>query len=223
MCNFAIKKRKEVLFLMELNLILPFLGASIMLTLMPGPDTLYVLSESITKGARNGIAVATGLVSGVFLHTAAAALGLSIVLKQSELAFSIIKYAGAAYLLYLAWLSYQEQPPEIGALEKGINRTPFLKLFKTGFIMNILNPKVSLFFIAFLPQFVSPGSMAIEVQMIFLGLLFIVQALIIFILLSLLSGWFSSYLQSPEFWKATKYSKVILLTVLGLSLAFATQ
>ena len=208
---------------MELNLVLSFLGASILLTIMPGPDNIFVLTESLTKGQRNGIGISLGLVSGILIHTLAAATGVSIIIQQSAMAFSIIKYFGAAYLFYLAYQAMKEkkQNVEIGKVEK--SEKSFIQLFRTGFLMNVLNPKVSLFFIALLPQFVSKSEMNITLQMIILGIIFMIQALIFFVLLSILSGKFSRYLNSSKFWKYTKWSKVGVLSFLGLALALAKK
>lgn len=208
---------------MELNLVLSFLGASILLTIMPGPDNIFVLTESLTKGQRNGIAISLGLVSGILVHTLAAATGISIVIQQSAIAFSVIKYFGAAYLFYLAYQAMKDKRSnvEIGAKEK--SEKSFFQLVRTGFLMNVLNPKVALFFIALLPQFVSKSEMNVTLQMIILGLIFMTQALIIFSLLSILSGKFSKYLNDAKFWKYTKWSKVSVLSLLGLTLALARK
>ncbi len=208
---------------MELNLILSFLGVSILLTIMPGPDNIFVLTESLTKGQRNGIAISLGLVSGIMIHTLAAATGLSIIIQQSAMAFSIIKYFGSAYLFYLAYQTIKDKKTNV-KLENNIGfEKSFFQLVRTGFLMNVLNPKVSLFFIALLPQFVSKSQVSVTLQMIILGFIFMIQALIIFILLSILSGKFSVYLNNSKFWKYTKWSKVVILFLLGLSLALTKR
>lgn len=207
---------------MQIELILSFLLASILLTFMPGPDNIFVLTESITKGQKNGIAISIGLCTGVLIHTLAAATGLSIVIQQSTLAFSIIKYLGAAYLFYLAFMATKEKPMEVnlGTTSKEKNFKLF-PLIRKGFLMNVLNPKVSLFFIAFLPQFISKDGINITVQMIILGLIFMVQALVIFSLISILASRLTGYVNSPKFWKITKWSKVGVLSILGLTLALS--
>ncbi|MEM9821441.1 MAG: LysE family translocator [Bacteroidota bacterium] len=209
---------------MEIELIASFLLASVLLTLMPGPDNLFVLTESLTKGHRNGIAISVGLCTGVLIHTLAAATGLSIVIQKSAWAFSIIKYLGAAYLFYLAYqaIKEKEQTLEIQSTAK-VEQTPLFPLIRKGFLMNVLNPKVSLFFIAFLPQFVSTQGMNITVQMIVLGLIFMIQALIIFSLIALLSGTLTKYVNNPRFWQITKWTKVGVLSILGLTLALAKK
>jgi len=194
-----------------------------MLTLMPGPDNIFVLTESLTKGRRNGLAISTGLSLGVLVHTIAAATGLSLIIQSSALAFSIIKYAGALYLLYLAYKAFREKQP-VSDFEAGsAPPSRFLVLVRKGFLMNILNPKVSLFFIAFLPQFISPNGMDITFQMIILGVIFMVQAWIIFSAIALLSGKLTRYVNSPRFWNITRWGKVTVLSLLALTLAISKK
>lgn len=209
---------------MELELILSFIGASILLTLMPGPDNIFVLTESLTKGQKNGISISIGLVSGILIHTLAASTGLSIIIQKSAMAFNVIKYLGAAYLLYLAIKATKDKQPTIDLSSGNNNQNESsFKLIRKGFFMNVLNPKVSLFFIAFLPQFISSNGYAPSIQMILLGLFFMLQAIVIFGLISILSGKLSSYLNSSKFWKITKWSKVGVLSSLALALAFAKK
>ncbi len=204
---------------MDILLILSFLGASVLLTVMPGPDILYVLTESTTNGAKKGISIAAGLVSGVLIHTALAATGLSIVIYQSEVAFQIVKFAGAAYLFYLAYLAILEKQPVLETSSViSIQPFHFASNYKKGFLMNVLNPKVSIFFIAFLPKFVTPSSWSPMIQMLILGIIFRVQAFFIFCLVSLLAGQLSKTFQNPRFWQVMKWMKVILLVGIGLSL-----
>jgi threonine/homoserine/homoserine lactone efflux protein len=207
---------------MQIELILSFLLASVLLTFMPGPDNIFVLTESITKGQKNGIAISIGLCTGVLIHTLAAATGLSIVIQKSAVTFSVIKYLGAAYLFYLAFMATKEKPMEVTLEKKSKEETFHLfPLIRKGFLMNVLNPKVSLFFIAFLPQFISQDGINITVQMIILGLIFMVQALVIFSLISILASRLTGYVNSAKFWKITKWSKVVVLSILGLTLALS--
>jgi threonine/homoserine/homoserine lactone efflux protein len=209
---------------MEIGLILSFIGASIILSLMPGPDNLFVLTESLTKGQKNGIAISMGLSLGVLVHTLAAATGLSIVIQKSALAFSIIKYLGAAYLFYLAFMALKEKKTNLNLQTNSIlEKTKVTPLIKKGFLMNVLNPKVSLFFIAFLPQFISPNGYNITLQMIILGLLFMLQAFLVFGLITILSSKLTKYVNNPKFWKITKWSKVSVLSILGFALAFSKK
>ncbi len=210
---------------MDIQLITSFLVASVILTLMPGPDNIFVLSESLTKGKRNGLAISLGLSLGLIVHTIAAASGLSIVIQKSAVAFSIIKYLGAAYLFYLAYQATKEKTTgtdiNLEALQQ--NEENVKPLIRKGFLMNILNPKVSLFFIAFFPQFVTADGFHIALQMIILGLIFMLQAMLIFSSISLLSGRLSKYVRNPRFWKVTKWTKFSVLSLLGLTLAVAKK
>jgi len=210
---------------MEPGLILSFLGASIILTIMPGPDNIFVLTESLTKGQRNGIAISVGLCTGVLIHTLAAATGLSIIIQKSAIAFSMIKYLGAGYLFYLAYQAYGEAQPTIDLTthKKAHKNEATGPLIKKGFLMNILNPKVSLFFIAFLPQFITNDGMNVTLQMMVLGVVFMMQALVIFSAISILSGSLTRYVTAPNFWKTAKWSKIMVLIILGLVLVFSEK
>lgn len=207
---------------MDLNLVIAFIGASVLLTIMPGPDNIFVLTESLTKGHKRGIALSFGLSTGVLVHTIAAATGISIVLQQSAIAFQVVKYLGVAYLFYLAYKSYKEKKDPIELLN-GSKEFSIGQSIRKGFLMNVLNPKVSLFFIAFLPQFISKEGFSASSQMIVMGTLFMLQAFIIFSLVALLSGQFSSYLNNDKFWKYTKIGKVSVLGLLGISLLLAKK
>ncbi|PID48272.1 MAG: threonine transporter RhtB [Proteobacteria bacterium] len=203
---------------MDISLVLSFLGASVLLALMPGPDNIFVLTQSLTRGQRNGIAISFGLSLGVLVHTTAAATGLSIVLKQSHIAFLVVKYLGAVYLFYLAFLATKEEPICMDENDGKTKEDGLVFLIRKGFLMNVLNPKVTLFFIAFLPQFVSPNGFDIMLQMLILGLIFMIQAFVVFSSISILAGRLTKYLNSPRFWNISKWSKIIVLFILGLML-----
>lgn len=209
---------------MELGLILSFIGTSVVLSLMPGPDNIFVLTESLTKGYRNGIAISIGLSLGILIHTIAAATGLSIIIQKSAVVFSVIKYFGAGYMFYLAYKAMKEKKPVMSFNLALINEsTKFSLLIKKGFLMNILNPKVALFFIAFLPQFTTSNGLNVAFQMIIFGLIFMLQALLIFSLISILSSKLTKYINNLKFWKITKWSKISVLSILGLVLAFSKK
>lgn len=167
--------------------LLLFLGASIALTVAPGPDNLFVITQGISRGRKAAIITAWGMCSGITVHTVAAAAGISALFYSSAFAFQVVKYAGAAYLLYLAWKAVKEQNAFLQQNRSGGGPTGSA-LFRRGFIMNVLNPKVALFFLAFLPQFTQDAAGRIGFQMIVLGLIFMVQALIIFTLIGFFSG-----------------------------------
>ena len=163
-----------------------FLLASIALTLSPGPDILYVLTQSISNGKKYGIATAAGLVSGIVVHTTLIALGVSAIIKQSELIFTGIKILGACYLLWIAFQVYTT-PASINLKSNNSKKKSLLSLFKQGFIMNVLNPKVTLFFLAFFPGFIDEKLGNVTQQIYLLGFLFMLQAFIIFSLVSILA------------------------------------
>jgi threonine/homoserine/homoserine lactone efflux protein len=161
-----------------------FLCASMALTISPGPDNIFVMTQGITRGRKAAIVTALGMCSGITVHTTAAAFGISAIFYSSAVAFNLVKYAGAGYLLYLAFKAVRGSDTTVQANSE---KLPVAALFRRGFIMNVLNPKVALFFLAFLPQFVHPASGQLPLQMILLGAVFMLQAVVIFSLI----GWFS--------------------------------
>jgi len=200
--------------------LISFIGASMLLTIMPGPDIIYVLMQSITNSKKHGIATALGLVSGICIHTTLVAFGVSAIIKQSEYIFFGIKLFGALYLLYLAYLTYKSNNELL--LTKKTDRKGLLQLFKQGFIMNVLNPKVSIFFLAFFPGFLYSDTQSTIVQFYILGLLFMVQALLIFVLVALLSGSFASYLKKhPTFNTNIKWFKIIVFIGIAIFILFS--
>ena len=205
-------------------MIISFLGASIFLSLIPGPDNIFVLTESLTEGQRNGIAISFGLGLGVLIHTIAATTGLSIIIQKSVIAFSIIKYLGALYLFYLAFQDFKEKKPELNLeLENTGKQKGLFFLIRKGFLMNILNPKVSLFFIAFLPQFLSANGCNVTIQMIILGLIFMLQSILVFCIISILSSRLTKYANSLKFWNLAKWGKISVLSILGITLALSKK
>ncbi|MFC2110036.1 LysE family translocator [Bacteroidota bacterium] len=204
---------------MESSSVFTFLFASMALTIMPGPDNIYVLTESLTKGFKTGFTISIGLCLGVFIHTIATATGISIIIQKSELLFNSFQYLGAGYLLYLALQAFQET--RLNVKEKftdtSSRKTTFQNL-KKGFFMNLLNPKVSLFFIVFLPSFISPNGLLPLYQMLILGFLFVLQALLIFGIIAKLSSSFSHLFTKEKFWEISKFVKIIILISLAVYL-----
>jgi threonine/homoserine/homoserine lactone efflux protein len=203
----------------DITVVFYFFIASVILTLTPGPDILFVFAQSASQGKKAGIATALGLCTGLIGHTTAAAIGISAILYQSTVAFQIVKYAGAVYLLYLAYEALREGEADVStALRKTFKPK---RLYKKGIIMNLLNPKVSLFFLAFLPQFIEPGAGNIPLQMVFLGIVFIIQAFLIFSVVSALAGYAGEKLWShPKVFKGINIAKAGIFTFLAVSLAF---
>ncbi|OGS71482.1 MAG: lysine transporter LysE [Flavobacteria bacterium RIFCSPLOWO2_12_FULL_35_11] len=205
---------------MNYEILLSFIGASMLLTIMPGPDIIYVLVQSMTNGKKYGIVTSLGLVSGIVIHTTLVAFGVSALIKQSENIFFAIKLFGAIYLLYLAYLTYKSDEELV--LNEKADRKSLVKLFKQGFFMNVLNPKVSIFFLAFFPGFLYSSSQSTTIQFYVLGGLFMLQALIIFSLVSLLSGNFASYLKThPTFNSKIKWFKILVFAGIAIFILFS--
>lgn len=163
-----------------------FVLAAVVLTLMPGPDILFVITQSINRGKKSGIVFASGLCTGLIFHVAAVSLGISVLIYRSPLAFAFLKFAGAAYLIYLgvkAFLSRKNASFRF----KPTAEQQVRKLYRKGILMNLLNPKVILFFLAFFPQFIRPDADNPVIIMLILGLVFILQAILIFSLVAVLA------------------------------------
>ncbi|GAA3406966.1 LysE family translocator [Paenibacillus hodogayensis] len=207
---------------MDFIAIASFLGVAVLLTVMPGPDNLFVLAQSISQGRKAGIVTTLGLCTGLIVHVAAAALGISAIVYQSAVAFEIVKYAGAAYLLFLAWKSFRDK--ESGLVLNGQQPLQVRALYRKGILMNVLNPKVSLFFLALLPQFVDHAAGRVPVQMLVLGMVFIVQAMVIFAAISYFSEKVRGLLtKSPAISRRLNYIQGTLLAAIGLKIALSEK
>lgn len=207
---------------MELSTVLAFLGASIILTLMPGPDNLFVLAQSITQDKKAGIVTSFGLCTGLLVHIGAAVLGISAIIYQSTVIFSIVKFAGAAYLLYLAWQSFRAKGDPFTLDQR--NAQAYVALYRKGILMNILNPKVSLFFLALLPQFVNPSNGHVALQMLILGIIFLIQALFLFSLFSIFAGKVRKVIiGKPAIAKRLNMVQGVIFTFIGIKIALSKQ
>lgn len=202
--------------------LLTFTGASVLLTLAPGPDILFVIAQGMGNGRRAAVLTSLGLCSGLIVHTLAAALGVSALFHTSALAFSALKYAGAAYLLYLAWKTLRDSSP---AAPEAASKPPCgLALYRRGILMNLLNPKVSLFFLAFLPQFVSPAGGNVPAQMVMLGGIFMAQALGLFCLVGSFAALIGNRLLTrPGVARFLSFGSAAVFAGLGIRLALAEQ
>ena len=166
-----------------------FLTASILLTLAPGPDILYLLTKSLSDGTKAGIILACGLVSGIIFHTTLVMVGVAALIKSSATAMLLLKIFGAAYLLFLAFGAFKSaRANKKISLSRADKKFSSAALYKRGVLMNVLNPKVLLFFLAFLPQFVKVSSSGASLTILFLGVVFAVQALIIFSIVAIFAG-----------------------------------
>lgn len=177
---------------MDLANYLSFLGAAILLTLAPGPDNMYILTKSLSAGPRQGVTLAMGLATGPLWHTLLVMAGVAAFIQSSPASFMVLKYCGAAYLLYLSYGAFRSKGASIKAgdvVDKSESFALYKRGFKRGFLMNASNPKVLLFFLAILPQFVQPnGFLSPSLQIGLLGLTFSIQAAILFSIAAICAG-----------------------------------
>jgi threonine/homoserine/homoserine lactone efflux protein len=178
------------------DVLIAFTTVALLLCLSPGPDNLFVLSQSALYGPAAGLRITLGLCTGLVVHTAAVALGVAALITSYPAAFNALKYAGAAYLLYLAWQTLRAVPMSLSG--EHTVRPNGWQLYRRGIIMNVSNPKVSLFFLALLPQFADPQQGALWLQFVLLGMVFMLSTLLVFGLLALLAGSIGQWLgRSP--------------------------
>ncbi|MGA0805124.1 MAG: LysE family translocator [Pseudohongiellaceae bacterium] len=205
---------------MDIETLLTFILASILLSLTPGPDNIFVLVQSAVHGARAGLLVTLGLCTGLVVHTALVAGGVAALFLVNDLAFTVLKLAGASYLLYLAYgawraggsaLAEQQLPPQSAA-----------QLFRRGIFMNLTNPKVAIFFLAFLPQFANPDDGNIVRQIMLLGFVFILVASLVFSAVALLSGRLAALFKRSGTVQA-RLNRVAALVFAGLALRLAAS
>ena len=201
-----------------------FLLAGILLNLTPGNDTIFILSRSIAQGKNSGVISALGIGTGSIIHTFFAALGLSIIISQSIFVFNIIKYAGAAYLVYLGIKMFLDQSKLKVTQKEGRPKISPLKTYRDAVLTNVLNPKVAMFFIAFLPQFINPEYKSSILPFLLLGFTFTFTGTIWCIILAIFSAQIFSKLRNNQ--KLSSYLNKICGTVLiglGLKLALADR
>ena len=200
-----------------------FLTVSILINLSPGPDMIYTAARSLSQGTKAGIFSALGIFVGCLFHITAAVFGLSKLIEESVLLFSIIKYAGAAYLIYLgirSFLNNKKTKKEIDTLPILTNR----KIFFQGILTNILNPKVAIFFLSFLPQFINPQSNYLKEQIAFLGLWFDVQGTVTLIVVACAVGAFKNILQkNTAIWNWQEKITGLILFGLGVKMFFSKK
>ena len=199
-----------------------FLITSLVVVLIPGTGVIYTVSTGLFQGWRASIAAAVGCTAGITPHLTASILGLSAILHTSAVAFQAVKYAGVVYLLYLAWSMWRET----GALQFNSPSTQkgLWKIVKRGFLINILNPKLSIFFLAFLPLFVSPNSSTPLFEMFVLSIVFMAMTLVIFILYGISANGFRRYVvNSPRLIVWLQRSFAATFATLGIKLAMTDQ
>ena len=205
---------------LSIETIIAFVTASVVLSLVPGPDNLFVMSHSALKGWRIGFYITLGLCTGLIGHTILVAIGVSVIFQTSAIAFNGLKIIGACYLLYLAWLSVQNKELNLGGTDK--NNTSRSYYF-TGVIMNLTNPKVALFFLVFLPQFVNTSNDNVTIQIFLLGLLFILSALCVFTSIAYLASFLKDILKkSNTVNKSLNILAALIYFALAINLFFVT-
>jgi threonine/homoserine/homoserine lactone efflux protein len=192
---------------MDIETLLTFTLASLSLTISPGPDILYVISKSIVQGKKAAILTSLGLTSGLVIHTFLIAFGLSIIISESEYILNSIKIIGVFYFIYLITKVIQNRKTDYET-KKDLHN---INYFKRGLIMNLLNPKVGLFFIAFFPGFLFHSELSNQVQFLILGLIFWLQASIVFLLVSVFASKLNSFTKSNSYYN--KYLFVIEVIV----------
>lgn len=206
--------------MIPIETIVLFFGVSVALALAPGPDNIFVLTQSALYGRKAGVLVTAGLCTGLLVHTAAVSLGVAAIFQTSVLAFNILKIVGAGYLLYLAWLAFRAGAAKID--DSGGTKLEWRKLYARGVVMNITNPKVAIFFLAFLPQFADPARGSITIQMLIFGGIFIVATFFIFGSIAWSAGFLGEWLKGSD--KAQVIMNRIAGTVFaGLALRLATS
>ncbi len=174
---------------MPADLLILFFFTALLLGLAPGPDNIFVLTQSLAFGSRAGLQVVLGLCTGLIFHTTLVAFGLAALLAASSQSLMIIKLTGAGYLLYLAWLSWQDGG-QVGKSGSSAELSGW-QLYRRGIIMNTTNPKVALFFLAFLPQFIDVSYGSVSAQAMLLGFLFMIATILVFGAIALLAGRYS--------------------------------
>jgi threonine/homoserine/homoserine lactone efflux protein len=200
-----------------------FLSVSLLINLSPGPDMLYTAARSLSQGTKAGILSALGIFSGCLIHTTAAVFGLSKIIQESVFLFSIIKYAGAAYLIFLGMRSFFRKNKTQSNIVK-LEPISYKKIYFQGMMTNVLNPKVAIFFLSFLPQFIDPQSTFLKEQIAFLGLWFDVQGTLILILVALVTGYFQVMLQKNKaFWNWQEKITGLILVALGIKMLFTRK
>ncbi len=173
-----------------------FFLASTLLAIAPGPDNVFVLTQSALHGKLSGLVVVFGLCTGLLVHTATVTFGVAVIFQASTLAFTLLKIIGAGYLVYLAWQIVRATPEQIRM--QSDQQKCLGTLYRRGIIMNVTNPKVSIFFLAFLPQFADPGRGPISLQMVALGGIFITATILVFGAMALIGGALGEWLNRSE-------------------------
>ena len=197
-----------------IEILLAFISASVILCFVPGPDNIFVLTQSAIRGWRVGIITTLGLCSGLVVHTVLVALGVAVIFQTSSLAFQGLKIIGACYLVILAFKSIRSEKFDLNS-----TKNPKESYYITGVVMNLTNPKVAIFFLVFLPQFVVAGITNVSTQMLLLGFVFILCTLCVFSFIAYLSSFLKPALNnSPAIAKNLNIVAALVYVALALNL-----
>jgi threonine/homoserine/homoserine lactone efflux protein len=205
---------------LDYSILLAFSVATFALALSPGPDNIFVMIQSISNGKKYGLATVAGLMTGCLIHTTLLAFGISAVIKNNPFILVSIKVFGALYLLYLSWIVLKADS-DITLNGQVVKDRSLLDLFRKGFIMNVLNPKVTIFFLAFFPGFLFSNEISNVVQFYILGMLFILVSSVVFGSIALLAGTINGYLKknrSTGF--LLKWLQIIVFIAIAIYLVF---
>jgi threonine/homoserine/homoserine lactone efflux protein len=205
---------------MNWELIISFVGATSALAISPGPDNIYVLVQSMVNGKNAAMATVSGLITGCIVHTSLLAFGVSAVIKRNESVYLAIRIFGALYLLYLAYRVYR-QGSKINLQSNVKQQRNLMELYVQGFFMNVLNPKVTIFFLAFFPAFLFHQEWSAEIQFFVLGGLFMLTSFIIFSLIALFASSIKSYTtHHPKSGLVFKWLQILVFVGIAIFILF---
>ena len=208
---------------LDTTILISFITASILLACLPGPDIIYVLMLSISKGKKYGIITALGLVSGIIIHTTLVAFGIAAIINKSEILFLAIKILGAFYLFYLAYKTFKSTS-SINLKASDISEKTFFQYYKQGFVMNVLNPKVVIFFLAFFPSFIVQSNGDIVIQTYTLGFLFMLSSFFVFSIISLIADKLTQFLRGNiKFEKFLHNFQIFIFIAIGIFILFSDK
>ena len=208
------------IFTIMIETLLSFVLATSILAISPGPDNIFVLTQSIVNGRNFGLATVIGLISGCLVHTTLLAFGVSAIISASEYLYTVIKIFGSIYLLYLAFQVYKTDASILLSEEITPKKT-IRQLFKQGFLMNVLNPKVSIFFLAFFPGFLFSDSLSMISQFYILGFIFMFVSFFIFSTIAILAGTISKSIRNNStIGLYLKWSQFVVFILIAIFILF---
>lgn len=215
--------QNQLFSILSYEILIAFMGATALLSISPGPDNIYVLMQSVTNGKKFGLATVAGLMTGCLVHTTLLAFGVSAIIKENDELFFAIKLFGALYLFYLAFQVFRSDS-NISISNEEIPKKGLWQLFRQGFIMNVLNPKVTIFFLAFFPGFLFDESINTVIQFYILGFLFIAVSAIIFGAIAILSGMISEVItENSKVGIMLKWLQIIVFVGIAVYLLFSDK